>query len=108
MRSASALNCDFDILGIAETHLLNDTVLDLDGYRWFGHNRAIKHKRAKTGSGGSGFFVNTKISVMSLMYKLLKSLLKEYYGLNCAISRVVSIFMRVSVIYHRAFDVHAF
>ena len=42
------INClEFDILGISETHLINDQVLDVDGFTWFGNNRKGLHKRAK-------------------------------------------------------------
>ena len=48
--------CNIDIIGIAESHLISDEQLIIDGYSWFGHNRSGLHKRAKTGSGGVGFF----------------------------------------------------
>ena len=48
---------DLDIIGIAETHLLNTQVNKIDGYSWFGNNRSNIHIRAKKGSGGVGFLV---------------------------------------------------
>lgn len=48
---------NFDILGLAETHLTDDNVLKLKGYQWYGHNRKKIHVRAKRGSGGVGFFI---------------------------------------------------
>ena len=45
------------MIGIAETHLRNDDILNVDGYKWFGNNRQGIHKRAKSGSGGVGFLI---------------------------------------------------
>ena len=52
---------DLDIIGIAETHLLNTQVIEIDGYSWFGNNRSNIHIRAKKGSGGVGFLVKNDI-----------------------------------------------
>ncbi len=38
----------------------NDTI-KIQGYRWFGFNRELKHVRAKKGSGGVGFFVSEEL-----------------------------------------------
>lgn len=61
LRSQCVLDNDFDILGIAESHLLNDDILQLDGYTWFGFNRNNIHIRAKSGSGGIGFFIRNSV-----------------------------------------------
>lgn len=61
LRESCLLKCDLDILGIAETHLLHDNVLQVEGYKWFGLNRTIIHKRAKLGSGGIGFLVKNQL-----------------------------------------------
>jgi len=45
--SVSYLN--LDIIGIAETHLKNCDVLNINGYKWFGNNRQELHKNAKHG-----------------------------------------------------------
>ena len=50
-----------DIVGIAETHLLGNNVLYLEGYTWFGYNRMNIHKNARIGSGGVGFFVKNEL-----------------------------------------------
>ena len=52
---------DLDIIGIADTHLLNTQVIEIDGYSWFGNNRSNIHIRAKKGSGGVGFLVKNDI-----------------------------------------------
>ncbi len=52
---------DLDILGLAETHLVGESVLDIDGYRWYGHNRTKLHVRARAGSGGVGFLVKNEL-----------------------------------------------
>ena len=49
---ASILMYDLDIIGIAETHLRDDTFPQLDGYTAFTHNRPQQHRRARCGSGG--------------------------------------------------------
>ena len=48
---------NFDIVGIAETHLINKQELELRNYVWYGHNRRNIHFRAKVGSGGVGFLI---------------------------------------------------
>jgi hypothetical protein len=45
LRSSCVLYLNYDIIGIAESHLLGDSVLELDGYRWYGFNRAHIHKK---------------------------------------------------------------
>ena len=49
---ASILECDLDIIGIAETHLRVNTIPQIDGYTAFTHNRPQQHRRARCGSGG--------------------------------------------------------
>jgi hypothetical protein len=36
-------------------------VIEIEGYKWFGHNRANMHVRAKTGSGGIGFLIKDTV-----------------------------------------------
>ena len=52
---------DLDIIGIAESHLLNTQVIEIVGYSWFGNNRSNIHIRAKTRSGDVGFLVKNDI-----------------------------------------------
>lgn len=51
------------ILGLAETHLVGQSVVDIEGYTWFGHNRKHIHVRARTGSGGVGVLVRNDVLV---------------------------------------------
>ena len=53
---------DFDIISIAETHLLSGQVIEIDGYSWFGNNRNDIHIRAKKGSGGR--WVSSKNNIL--------------------------------------------
>ena len=48
-----------DIIGIQETHLSNNTENQptLEGYRWFGHCRSVRHVKAKRTHGGIGVFI---------------------------------------------------
>ena len=48
-------------MAIAETHLLNEKVLNIEGYEWFGFNRENIHRNAKSGSGGVGFLIKNSI-----------------------------------------------
>lgn len=52
IRSSCVINSSLDILGIAETHLLSNNILTLDGYTWFGYNRQIIHKMLEPGQVG--------------------------------------------------------
>ncbi len=46
-----------DILAVNETHLKSGENLEIEGYRWLGHNRAKQHVRAKKAYGGVGMFI---------------------------------------------------
>ena len=59
--SSSILKCDFDICGIAETHLMGHSNPILDGYTVFTNNRKSIHRRAKCGSGGVVLFVKQSV-----------------------------------------------
>ncbi len=52
---------DPDIVGIAETHLIGDAVLEVPGYRWIGQNRQLLHPRARCGSGGVGVLIREEL-----------------------------------------------
>ena len=51
---------NIDILGVAESHLTGNAELHIDGYKWYGRNRA-KNKRAWSGTGGVGFLVTDQL-----------------------------------------------
>ncbi len=61
LRSECVLSSDIDIIGIAETHLVLNKVVTVNGYSWFGHNRKSIHVKAKCGSGGVGFLVKNEL-----------------------------------------------
>ena len=61
LRSIAVKESNIDILGVAETHLRVGEQIDLEGYSWFGHNRKLIHKNAKTGSGGVGFLIKNEV-----------------------------------------------
>ena len=52
---------DIDIIGLAETHLMGNEQIKLDGYRWYGHNRQKIHRHAKSVSGGVGCLIKEKV-----------------------------------------------
>ena len=58
LRETLIRHLDVDILGISETHLLNDQVLSVERFTWFGNNRKGLDRKAKKGSGGVGFLIN--------------------------------------------------
>ena len=53
--------CDFDLLGVAETHLLGESILDIPGYTWKGQNRKSIHVNSRKGSGGVGLLIKNTI-----------------------------------------------
>ncbi|CAG2196506.1 unnamed protein product [Mytilus edulis] len=61
----SSVASELHILGIAETHLVKNNTISVDGYTWFGHNRIGIHIRAKAGSGGVGFLVRNDLMELS-------------------------------------------
>ena len=52
---------NLDIIGVAESHLLGQNSLEIDGYKWFGNNRKSVHTKARKGSGGVGIFVKSEL-----------------------------------------------
>jgi exonuclease III len=53
---------NFDILGLAETHLLCNEVIDLPGYIFLGNNKKSIHVNARKGSGGVAFLFREELS----------------------------------------------
>ena len=60
MRLACLETLELEIIGLAETHLIKDNVLNINGYSWYGNNRKSLHRNAKCGSGGVGFLIDNK------------------------------------------------
>ena len=75
LRTALISLSNSDIFCVNETHLLRDTQLSVEGYRYFGHNRTGVHVNANKGSGGVGifikdtFFKNYVVSVVDKDYE---------------------------------------
>ena len=63
VRSNCVLSSGIDILGIAETHLLGNDVLELEGYKWYGNSRKLVNKNVRNGSGGVGFFIRNELLI---------------------------------------------
>ena len=57
IRKESLEALDLDVIGIAETHLLQNNYIDVEGLKWYGNNRKQIHIRAPKGSGWVGIFV---------------------------------------------------
>ena len=61
LRSACIKALNLEIIGIAETHLLDNNTISVEGFRWYGQNRTSIHVHARTGSGGVGFSVKESL-----------------------------------------------
>ena len=66
---------DLDILCVTETHLTGNNEIEIDGYKFIGHNRGLLHKQAPKGSGGTGILIKEhllqmfKVSVVDKSYE---------------------------------------
>ena len=63
VRNAAVLHCNFDVCGIAETHLIGNDAPCMEGYAVFNHNRDSIHIRARCGSGGVCLLVKKSIMI---------------------------------------------
>ena len=61
LRESIIISLDSQIVSIKETHLINDAVIHVLKYIWYGHNRKNLHVNAPKGSGGVGFLVHNTI-----------------------------------------------
>jgi hypothetical protein len=52
---------DADIISICETHLLDNEVINVNSYTWFGFNRLEIHRNAPKGSGGVGLLLRNSL-----------------------------------------------
>ena len=52
---------ELDLIGLAETHLIGNSKVEIPGYTWFGQNRKSLHFRTRKGSGGVGFLVKNSL-----------------------------------------------
>ena len=50
-----------DVLALAETWLKGNEVINVQGYKFFGHNRKQLNKKARRGSGGVGVLIRDDI-----------------------------------------------
>ena len=57
------------MLGLAETHLIGQAGININGYTWIGNNRKHLHVRARAGSGGVGVLVRNDVL---LNYNVIK------------------------------------
>ena len=57
LREEIIRNVNSNIIGISETHLSGDDIIELDGYIWMGKNR----KLVKKASGGVGFLIREEL-----------------------------------------------
>ena len=57
LREGIIRKSDLDLVGICETFLCNKDGIEIDGYKWLGHNRQHISKRAVRGSGGVGLLI---------------------------------------------------
>lgn len=57
VRAECVKHLNTDVIAVVETHLTDVNTLEMNGYKWWGHNRTNLNCRAKSGSGGVGIFV---------------------------------------------------
>jgi hypothetical protein len=57
------------ILGLAETHLIGQAGININGYTWIGNSREHLHVRTRAGSGGVGVLVRNDVL---LNYNVIK------------------------------------
>ncbi len=50
-----------DIICLCETHFVNDNMLHMDNYTWYGLNRKFRNVRAPKGSGGVGIIIKDDV-----------------------------------------------
>ena len=61
MLAACIAERNFHILGLAQTHLIGQAGIVVNGYTWIGNNRKQLHVRARAGSGGVGLLVRNDV-----------------------------------------------
>lgn len=79
LREAIIRDSDFDIVCVQETHLQNNSSIAIDGYKYFGYNRSLVHRRAPKGSGGVGIFIKESL----LQYFDCTIVDKSFDGILC-------------------------
>ena len=57
LRKAVINKLDPDIVCLVETHLSKEATIEIEGYKWFPHNRLEKNKNAPFTHGGVGILV---------------------------------------------------
>ena len=70
---------DIDVMGIAETFLKYDDIVNINNFRWFGKNRCNK------GGGGIGFIVSHDVDVINDNLLIKKLTILKGYGLRFAL-----------------------
>ena len=72
---------NLDIVGLAETHLVNKKEINFEGYTWFGQNRTGLHNcKARRGSGGIGLLIKNSLLTLSISRRVMTRT-KAYCGL---------------------------
>lgn len=71
----TGLSTDNDILALCETFLRENDEIQVDGYKFIGHNRNKVHPNAKRGSGGVGVLIKWSF-LNEFDYSLDKSVVK--------------------------------
>ena len=61
LRNSIILGENCDIVTLVETHLSSDSLVHIDGYKCFQHNRVLRHFRARSASGGLCILVKNSL-----------------------------------------------
>ncbi len=57
LRQSCFNHVNVDILCVAESKRIGENNVDVNGFKWIGHNRLNRHRNAKMGSGEVGIFI---------------------------------------------------
>ena len=94
---------ELDIVGIAESHLKGNEILNQPGFIWFGHNRQALHVNARTGSGGVGLLVRDYLLNCFAIYMVkddTEGILWIKFSAYSVHKTMVSLHISVFAIYH--------
>ena len=61
MKELIIKHLNLDIFALCETFLTGTNEVNIEGYKWFGNNRSMLHKKATRGSGGVGVLIKDDI-----------------------------------------------
>ena len=61
IKTECIMSLNLDMVGLADSHLVNKKEMNFEGYTWFGQNRTGLHCKARRGSGGIGLLIKNSL-----------------------------------------------